>query len=483
VEINPLVIMAFIKKLLGSYATLGFTSVLAFAFIVFVSVPKEPKDLVDLPIILERGVLYAATEHSPSSYFVYRAEPMGFQLELLSAFCNHLGLMLEIKPENNIENKFECLIEQASCDIIALGFNPTYERQKVASFSEPYAFSRHVLVQRRKTRQTTGSLPEQNPTVLRDLDLLDRQAIFIQKGTSYKQTLDSIELVYDISIDIIEVDFNQEELVKMVADGEIDFTVCDEIVAKPNKDFFPVLDIETALTDEIGLSWAVRKNSPILLDTLNKWIAEFRQTPQFRTLFHKYFDAPRRAFRSGGTYHSLDGSQISRFDSYFKKYAPIIGWDWRMIASLAYQESMFVHDTASWAGAMGIMQIMPTTAESLGLDSLSTIEDHIRAGIRYLKSIDRTLEKYVGDSLERISFVLGAYNSGPGHVIDAIKLAEKHGKDPTKWIGNVDYFIRNKSRYYREDVVKHGYLRGWETYIHVLEIWRRFEHYRNVVGD
>ena len=154
-----------------------------------------------------------------------------------------------------------------------------------------------------------------------------------------------------------------------------------------------------------------------------------------------------------------------------------------MIASLAYQESRFVHDTASWAGAMGIMQIMPSTAEILGLDSLSTIEDHIRAGIRYLGKLDRTLQNFVEDSLERISFVLGAYNAGPGHVIDAIRLAEKHGKDPTKWIGNVDYFIRNKSRYYRDDVVRHGFLRGWETYMHVLEIWRRFEHYRNVVQE
>ena len=484
-KINPIAWMA--SKINSFFLNAAFfaASALAIAFILLVTAAhhQDEEDVFDLPEILERGVLFATTNHSPSSYFVYRAEPMGFQLEMLMEFCNHLDILLEIRLDNNIENKLDCLVEQSSCEIIALRFNPTYERRKLVDFTKHYAFSRHVLVQRRYNTFSTSSHQTEDEGPIRQPELLDGQMVYIQIGTSYKQTLDSIASTYGISIDIVEVDLNEEELVRMVAEGEIDFTVCDEIIARPNKSYFWVLDIDTPLSEEIGLSWAVRKNTPLLLETLNEWIIDFRETRKFRELFRKYFDSPRRAFRSARAYHSLFDDRISRFDHYFKRHAPIVGWDWRMIASLAYQESMFVHDTASWAGAMGIMQIMPTTAESLGLDSLSTIEEHIRAGIRYLRSLDRTLESFVEDSLERISFVLGAYNSGPGHVIDAIKLAEKYGRDPTRWIGNVDYFILNKSRYYRDDVVRHGYLRGWETYNHVLEIWRRYEHYRNVVQE
>ncbi len=456
-------------------------AVIAFLFVILNARLEGQDDFADLPEILERGVLYATTNHSPSSYFVYRAEPKGFQLEMLSAFCKYLGILLEIKPKNNIDLKLDCLVKQGTCDILALRLNPTGERRGQVDLTEPYAFSRHVLVQRKKIENAKPASRTAENEITSDFAFLDGQRIYIQAMTSYRQTLDSLSLANGISINVVELDQNEEELVRMVAEGEIDYTVCDEIVARPNKASFPNLDIDVALTGQIGLTWAVRKNTPKLLHALNIWIADFIKTKEYSSIFRKYFEAPPRSFRAQGQFHSLFGNRISHYDSYFKKHAGIIGWDWRLIASLVYQESTFEHDTASWAGARGIMQIMPSTAEALGLDSLSTIEDHIRAGIRYLRSLDRILQNFVEDSLERISFVLGAYNSGPGHVIDAIRLAEKHGRDPTKWIGSVDYFIRNKSRYYRDDVVRHGYLRGWETYNHVLEIWRRYEHYRNVV--
>jgi len=458
-------------------------SIIAFAFVVIVHRLYEPDYYFDLPDILERGILVATTNHSPSSYFVYRAEPMGFQLEMLSAFCKHLGILLEIRPKNKIESKVECLVSDSGCDVIALRFNSTYERRLLVNFTEPYAFSRHVLVQRRNNTRPNTANGQEAPGPIRNPAMLNGQTVFIQEGTSYKETLELLEHTYGISILIVEKDINEEELIRMVAEGQIDFTVSDEVIARPNLVFFNILDIGTAITEEIGLSWAVRKNSPKLLEAVNEWIVNFRETPQFAALFRKYFEAPRRAFRRDDPYHSLFGNRISSYDTYFKRHAPIVGWDWRMIASLAFQESSFVHDTASWAGAMGIMQIMPSTAEYLGLDSLSTIEDHIKAGTRYLRSLDRVMQNFVEDSLERISFVLGAYNAGPGHVLDAIRLAEKQGRDPTKWIGNVDYFILNKSRYYRDEVVRHGYLRGWETYHHVRKIWRRYEHYRNVVDE
>ncbi len=458
-------------------------SAVAFLFVILDSRHQARKDIVDLPEIIERGVLYATTNHSPSSYFVYRAEPRGFQLEMLAAFCKHLRILLEIKPENSIDSKLDCLVNQGDCDILALRFNRTHERNEKVDFTRPYAFSRHILVQRMNQEKTNPAARITENEKGPDFSFLDGHTIFVQAGASYKETIDSLSRALGITIRAVELDLNEEELIRMVADGEIDYTVCDEIIARPNRAFFPFLDLENALTGQLGLTWAVRKKTPKLLKAINQWLDEFTKTKEYRSIFSRYFESPPRVFRAGGKFHSLFGSKISPYDDYLKKHAGIIGWDWRLIASLVYQESRFVHDTASWAGARGIMQIMPSTAEGLGLDSLSTIEDNIKAGIRYLKSLDKTLQKFVDDSLERISFVLGAYNSGPGHIIDAIKLAEKYGKDPAKWIGSVDYYIRNKSKYYRDDVVRHGYLRGWETYNHVMEVWRRYVHYRNIVKE
>lgn len=182
-------------------------------------------------------------------------------------------------------------------------------------------------------------------------------------------------------------------------------------------------------------------------------------------------------------YHSLGGGRISVYDDYFKRFAEIVGWDWRLIASLAFQESRFNHEAVSWAGAFGIMQLMPNTAAMYNVSQTSAPIENIMAGIKYLDWINGRLKDVITDDQERIKFVLASYNVGLGHVMDARRLAEKYGKDPNIWKDNVDYFILNKSKpkYYLDPVVRHGYARGTEPFHYVSEILERYEHYLNAV--
>ena len=176
---------------------------------------------------------------------------------------------------------------------------------------------------------------------------------------------------------------------------------------------------------------------------------------------------------------------ISPYDDLIKDFAEDIDWDWRLLTSLIYQESGFDPNSSSWAGAEGLMQLMPETAAEYGLDSTANPQDNIEAGVKYLKWLEVQFEEKVTDSLERRKFVLAAYNVGLGHIFDAMRLAEKYELDPQMWKDNVAEMILKKSNptYYRDEVVYYGYCRGTETYKYVNEINSRFEHYKNVTTE
>ncbi len=175
-----------------------------------------------------------------------------------------------------------------------------------------------------------------------------------------------------------------------------------------------------------------------------------------------------------------NNGHISPFDDKIKVAAKKIGWDWRLLASLIYQESRFKLDLESEKGAFGLMQLMPVVMERYNIGYDATVEEQLNAGAQLLRYLEKCLDDKVTDSVERVKFVLAAYNSGLGHVYDAQRLASKYGKYPDVWDNNVDYFILNKSKkqYYNDTCCKAGYLRGTETYRFVEEILDRYHRYQ-----
>ena len=137
----------------------------------------------------------------------------------------------------------------------------------------------------------------------------------------------------------------------------------------------------------------------------------------------------------------------------------------------------------SWVGAFGLMQLMPETAYRYDVDTLSLPIENVDAGVRYLKYLEKKLDKTLEDKTDRLQFLLASYNVGLGHILDARRLAEKNGKDPDRWKGSVDYYLLNKSKpeFYNDPVVKYGYCRGEEPYQYVIKILDRYKHYQNIV--
>ncbi len=443
----------------------------------------EEKSGFDLAEIVDRGVLRATTDYNSTNYFIYRGEPMGFHLELLKQFAAHIGVDLELSVTNDLQKSIDRLMEEDGYDIIAQNLTVIKARRQTLAFTIPHSQTRQVLVQRKPEHwYAMRSSDIEDYLVRSQLDLAGK-TVHVQKNAAYVSRLTHLMDEIGDSIHIVEREESVEKLIEMVARGEIDYTVSDDQLARLNEVYFANIDTRTPLSFQQNLSWAVRHESVELLEAINEWLAEFRASRQYTEIYNKYYNNPRSVFIAKTELHSLGGGKISVFDDYFKHYADIIGWDWRLIASLSYQESRFNPSAVSWAGAFGIMQLMPGTADFLNIDQDASIPEHIYAGIRYLRWIDQRFSDEIRDKQERKKFVLASYNVGLGHVLDARRLAEKYGRDPNVWKNNVDYFLLNKSdpKYYLDPVVRHGYARGSEPYHYVSEVLERYRHYKNAL--
>mgnify|MGYP006073482263 CR=1 FL=1 len=438
---------------------------------------NNSKEIVfDLTEIKEHGELRALVDYSTTSYFLYRGRPMGFEYELLSKFCKNQELELKIIPITDLSSVMDSL-NSFKGDLIAANLTKTKRRLVHAAFTNPLIRTKQVLVQRNDKKKEEYFISH--------LDELEGKEIFVPKGSSFYERLVSLsdEIGGEIYAKETAQNVTVEELIAKVANAEIDYTIADEHVAKINKAYFKNIHIKNAISLEQQLGWAVRKSSPKLLAAINEWLEKFKKTTDYRVIYLKYYgNTALYKSRMNSDFFTSKSGTISPYDETIKEYANTINWDWRLLTSLIYQESGFDPSSSSWAGAQGLMQLMPETALEYGLDSTGNPKDNIEAGVEYLKWLDEQFEEKVPDSTERITFVLASYNVGLGHIFDAMRLAEKYDLDPKIWKDNVAEMILKKSnpKYYRDEVVYYGYCRGSETYNYVNEIYNRFEHYKNV---
>lgn len=435
--------------------------------------------------VLEKGKLKVLTDYNSVNYYVYRGEPMGYQYEMLRAFSKHLGVRLELRVENNLEKAKEKL-SKGDVHLIGLGLAITGKRLQQFDFSEPIVVTRQVLVQRLPDNWRSMLTRDQieNELLRSSLELAGK-TIHVQLGTVYKKRLEILMDEIADTIHIVEDKRDVEELIAAVAKGDIDYTVADEHMAIQLIRSYPNLDIKTPLSFQQKVAWALRKEAENeLLAEINTWLQDFFKTSESRLLYSKYFGQGIRN-RSRSEFHSLTGGKLSDFDETIRQIAGEIGWDWRLLASLIYQESEFKPDVVSWAGAYGLMQLMPAVMEQFNIDTTASAEEHIAVGGKYLLYLDKLIPETVTDPRERIKFILASYNAGAGHVLDARRLAAKYNKNPDVWTDNVDFFLRNKSKpaFYNDPVAYYGYVRGEETYQFVEQIIERYEHYTNLLPD
>lgn len=253
------------------------------------------------------------------------------------------------------------------------------------------------------------------------------------------------------------------------------------------------LDLTTAPREELALSavqqndtthrgWLIREDAPLLAEALQQWYSPGRR----KTIMAKSAQriAHRNTVRRTMRAPVLNRAKgiISPYDKELQRHSAAIGWDWRLMAAQCYQESGFDPQAVSWAGARGLMQIMPETATHLGLaqQDLHHPQKNIAAAARYLSELDAKFRD-VGGRAERLHFVLAAYNGGAGHVRDAMTLVRRYGGNPYQWNDVAPYLLRlSQPAYYNAPEVQYGYMRGEETVNYVTSILQRWAKYRGI---
>jgi membrane-bound lytic murein transglycosylase F len=445
--------------------------------------PAKVIVLSDLEKIMERGKMIVVTDYNSTNYFIYRGQPMGYQFDLLQELADYMGVKLEVTVNNDLSENFSQLLN-GDVDLIASNLAITNERRELVDFTVPHSQASQVLIQRKPDGWEMMKKDDMDAQMIRNQLDLAGKTIYVQNHSSHAARLRNLSDEIGDSINIVEVNDDVETLITRVSEGEIDFTVSDEHVATVNQMYYPNVDVETRVSFPQNLAWAVRKGSPEFRDEINNWLSDFRHTTRFKMIYAKYFNNHNSSEMVGSDLYALNSGKISDYDKTIKKYSKEIGWDWRLVASLIYQESRFKPDAVSWAGAYGLMQLMPVTAERMGVDENDSPIEQIKAGTELIKWLEERFES-IEDRSERIKFVLASYNVGLGHVIDARNLARRDGKNPDVWDDSVDLYLLKKSNpeFYNDPVVKYGYCRGVETYNYVTQILDRYEHYKNIIKN
>lgn len=434
---------------------------------------SNPKSTDDLQQIKDSGELTVLTLYSSTSYFIYRGEDMGFQYELSQQFAKSLGVKLKVKVAKNSRELIQKLLAGEG-DLIAYTLPITNRLKDSLVYCGEEVITHQVIIQRQSGRGIK---------LLKDVTELIGKDVYVKPGKHYERLVNlDKELGGGIRIHRVTNDsITAEDLIMQVSQGIIPYTVADNDIARLNKTYYPNLNTELAISFDQRASWAVRKDCPKLAEAANLWHEANITSPDYTASMKRYFENSKNITHS--PILSLKEGKISHYDPLFKKYATEIGWDWRLLASLAYTESNFDTTAVSWAGAKGLMQLMPTTARAMGVPpgKEQDPEESVKAAAKYIAATAKSFD-YLPEE-ERVNFVLASYNSGIGHVLDAIALAEKYGKNKYVWRDNVETFILLKSEeeYFTDPVCKNGYFRGRETYNFVREITARFELYKKKI--
>lgn len=406
------------------------------------------------------------TLYGPSSYFEYKDTLMGYDYEMMEELASEHGFAVDWVVAGSLEAAIG-MVNGDSALILASDVPAKEEFKKQVRLCGPKNYVEHVLVQ------------PPGDTVLVDVNQLAGRTVYVQKGSKSEEELEKINRRLDGAIAIRPVDPDSlatEDMLASVAHGDIRLAIVDSKTAKLNRTYYPDMNITMAITAPELAQWAVAHGNKGLAQLLDKWMSDTLPLRRQDEILTKYFETLKNQPVEGAGYdRNFANGYASPYDHYYKQHTESSHWDWRLLAAQGYAESRFNPTAKSWAGATGVMQIMPKTARDFGLkkSEMTDPSRSIETAVKILQHYENLILPYVEDPIERQKFVIASYNSGPGHVLDAIRLAKKYGYDPQVWDDNVEkaMLMKMNKKYYRDPVVRHGYSRGRETVDYVDRIW------------
>jgi membrane-bound lytic murein transglycosylase MltF len=435
--------------------------------------PEEPDELLqyvneewtgDLDGMIERGFLRILTVHNPLFFTFDGVEQRGLVVAMAKAFEDHLG-----EEVGRVRSPTVVLIPVARDellpdlaagrgDIAIANLTITPDRQEFVAFGTPMDPDVRELV-------VTGPAA----TDVSSFDDLARSEVHVRRSSSYFEHLEALnarrreDRSRPVPVRTVDEYLEDYDLLDLVNSGILPAVIVDSHKAALWEQVFPEIEVHEDLVVHAGsqIAWAVRKDAPELLASVNAFAATARKgTLLGNMMLRRYLG------ETDWIENVLSDESRRRYEStieIIRRYADEYDFDWLMIAAQAYQESRFDQAKRSPAGAVGIMQLLPTTAAdpAVGIPDISTIENNVHAGVRYLHWLR---EQYFSDEsiapLDQVLFSFAAYNAGPGAVARARRRARQLGFDPDRWFGHVEIgmyravsgepaaYVRNIYKYY-----------------------------------
>jgi len=443
------------------------------AFLTRVSVAATAHEqyVGDLEGLRRRGILRVLTRNNAANYYIWNGQLMGFEYELAREFARRQGLQLEIVvPPSNAD--LLPWLREGRGDLVAASLPVSREREE----------GEHVVFSR-ATNQATQVIVSRTdaPPIESAADLAGR-TLSVRRDGHARRTLEALRASgVAVAIDEVPDELETEEIIEGVANGDYDLTLADSHIVDIELTWRDDVRAALSLGEPIDLAWAVRQSSPELLSQVNAFFEKETRGTFYNVLYRRYFQDPKR-IRSHAASRPVRAGRITPYDEVVRKYADAYGFDWRLIAAMMQQESRFDPKAVSFAGARGLLQVMPRTAAEFGVGNLEDPEAGILAGIRYLAFLRAGFDETLPEA-DRTWLALAAYNAGPGHVSDARALARQRGLDPDRWFGNVERAMLLKRRRDVAATTRFGYCRCDEPVRYVRAVRDRYRAYVRVAAS
>ncbi|MND18271.1 Membrane-bound lytic murein transglycosylase F precursor [compost metagenome] len=432
----------------------------------------------DLSGMLDRRTIRVLTTYSKTFFFIDKGTQRGATHDIFMEYERDLNrqLMKEKKLRHRhlkvrivfVPVARDQLIEALNAgkgDIVAANLTITPERQQQVAFSAPiYTRVQELLL----------SGPD-SPAVA-DIDQLSGKTVFVRRSSSYYQSLVALNARFvkesrqPVIIDAAPESLEDEDLIEMLNAGLIPLTVVDRHKALFWKQVFPKIEVHQniVLRDDGSIAWAVRKDSPQLLASLNQFAKTNSQGSRLgNTILLRYLKDAKYVKNAAA---QKERQKFLAMVEIFRKYGDRYDVDWLLMAAQGYQESRLNQSVRSHVGAIGVMQVMPRTGKELKVGDISKLDPNIHAGVKYMRWM---IDQYYGDEpmtqLDKALFSFASYNAGPARIARLRVETKKRGFDPNIWFGNVEYLAAEKI--------------GSETVTYVSNIYKYYIAYRLIVDE
>ena len=430
----------------------------------------------DLEEIRDSGVLRVLLRNSSSSYYVMQGEEWGFEFELAREIARELDLRLQVVLPDSQVSPLD-LLNLGRVDLVGMPLRPEAAPDAEVAYTAPY----HTV------HQTLVAHADHADSIRTPGDLQGLMVAARHFSSGEQALFDLRRRGIAVGIVMHPPDTSTEEMLDLVADGTYPAAVANDSDVEAILRFREGLVEAFDLSEEREVHWAVRANAPQLLDAVDRILGHHfrlredgsRAGSEFYNVVHaRYFaDETQMRRHEENPFRFARTGRLSPHDDLFKSVAEEVDLDWRLIAAVAFQESRFDPQAVSWAGAVGLMQVLPRTA-GVSDDSLKVPEVNVSFGAEHLRRLYDAYSFVTGR--DRLRFALAAYNCGQGHLDDARILSVLRGKDPNRWEGSVreSLLLLRRPQYHRQ--VRYGYVRGHETVGYVREVLRRYDVIRSL---